>query len=521
MRAGCRSSRSRARAASTASSPRRTARSPSAWKCAWNPRASSCGTASAEDLGLDERHAPVVGRRPVGREVRLEHRRRVVLDDPVEHQLDARRGVAADRSLRPPLDERLDLLEAPRRAPTTARPTTLRRELAATGDAQICRPGRRASTPASCQFVIPSAVEVAPGSRAGRGRSSSAAVVRDQAPRPGPARPRGACRAACRPRRGRSGRRAGSGVSAVMPGELQGPAVDPRVVAVAVLQEHRAIRDDPVEVLAPGEAAREVGERPAAAEDPRRPRDGPRRTRRSLAGSSSRPRARGGRTGGGRRPDVIGWTWASPNPGVTVRPRRSMTRVDGPARGMTSRVAADRDDPVAPDGDGLGPAVGGVGGEDLAAGEDEIGAIGRFGMARGCTGRGNGSSFVRRARRVGVRRATLRAMTDVDLLHPGTPATASPHPSCSSATADALIVVDPGHGREPVPDPGPARRPGRRARGGDPRVPVSHHHPDHTINCALFPERRGGRLLGALQGRPVAGPRRRRLPACRRTRSCG
>ena len=36
-------------------------------------------------------------------------------------------------------------------------------------------------------------------------------------------------------------------------------------------------------------------------------------------------------------PDEIGWTWASPNPGVTVRPRRSMTRVDGPASSVTSR----------------------------------------------------------------------------------------------------------------------------------------------------------------------------------------
>ncbi len=36
-------------------------------------------------------------------------------------------------------------------------------------------------------------------------------------------------------------------------------------------------------------------------------------------------------------PDEIGWMWASPKPGVTVRPRSATTRVAGPASLITSR----------------------------------------------------------------------------------------------------------------------------------------------------------------------------------------
>ena len=46
------------------------------------------------------------------------------------------------------------------------------------------------------------------------------------------------------------------------------------------------------------------------------------------------------------RPALTGWTWASPKPGVTVRPRSSMTRVRGPIQPPERRVAADRDDPA-------------------------------------------------------------------------------------------------------------------------------------------------------------------------------
>ena len=60
----------------------------------------------------------------------------------------------------------------------------------------------------------------------------------------------------------------GVGGRGVDPGELEGPAVDPGAVVVAVGQERRPVRDDPVEVGGGGGAAREGRHRPAAAEDP-------------------------------------------------------------------------------------------------------------------------------------------------------------------------------------------------------------------------------------------------------------
>ena len=108
------------RAASTASSAWRTARSPSAWKCGWNPRASSRTTTSRRTDRVDEVLAPVVGRVPVDVEVRLEHRRGLVLDDPVGHQLDARRGVPADRPRPRAAPRATRSARGPRHAPTTA-----------------------------------------------------------------------------------------------------------------------------------------------------------------------------------------------------------------------------------------------------------------------------------------------------------------------------------------------------------------------------------------------------------------
>ena len=53
----------------------------------------------------------------------LEHRGGAVLDDPVAHELDARRRVAAEDAVRPPLDELVDLLE-PRVRSHHSAPTT-------------------------------------------------------------------------------------------------------------------------------------------------------------------------------------------------------------------------------------------------------------------------------------------------------------------------------------------------------------------------------------------------------------
>ena len=60
----------------------------------------------------------------------------------------------------------------------------------------------------------------------------------------------------------------GSGVESVMPATSERAAVDPHAVVVAVRQRHRPVGHDRVELLAGGEAAREVAHRPAAAEHP-------------------------------------------------------------------------------------------------------------------------------------------------------------------------------------------------------------------------------------------------------------
>ena len=107
----------RAIACSTASRHSRTARSPIAWKCTWKPAASSSGTASFEDLGVDERDARVVGEVAVAVAVRLEHRGGEVLGDAVLHDLDGCRGEASAPVPLAPLEDRRDLLEALRAVP--------------------------------------------------------------------------------------------------------------------------------------------------------------------------------------------------------------------------------------------------------------------------------------------------------------------------------------------------------------------------------------------------------------------
>ena len=124
------------RAASTASSDARTARSPMAWKCGWNPSASSAGTQLAEPVWVDLEQAAVVGRAALAVAVRLEHRAGEVLEDAVHHQLDAGRRVPADGRRPAPLDELLDLLGAaavlpPQRARRPA-PSARRGEASAT-----------------------------------------------------------------------------------------------------------------------------------------------------------------------------------------------------------------------------------------------------------------------------------------------------------------------------------------------------------------------------------------------------
>ena len=119
-------------------------------------------------------------------------------------------------------------------------------------------------------------------------------------------------------------------------GQLERLRVDPARVAVAALEVDRAIRHDAIEVVAVGDAAGEIGHRPAVAADPRLVR-----VRGGIGGDRSRGTCRArarptGRSASGRRRHETGWTCASPKPGVTDRPRSSTTRVRGPIQSRTA-----------------------------------------------------------------------------------------------------------------------------------------------------------------------------------------
>ena len=66
--------------------------------------------------------------------------------------------------------------------------------------------------------------------------------------------------------------------------------------------------------------------------------------------------------------------WLSMSPGITVRPRRSMRRVAGPGQRATISCRADAQDPVAPDRHRLGDREALVHRDDLAVGQDDVGA---------------------------------------------------------------------------------------------------------------------------------------------------
>ena len=77
------------RAASTASRALRTARSPSAWKWTWKPSRSSAVTSRGSSRGSMKSRPVWSVAHPSAVEVGLEHGRRVVLGDAVEHHLHA------------------------------------------------------------------------------------------------------------------------------------------------------------------------------------------------------------------------------------------------------------------------------------------------------------------------------------------------------------------------------------------------------------------------------------------------
>ena len=269
------------RAASTASSDARTARSPIAWKCGWNPSASSAGTQLARPSGSIWSRPAVVGRAAVAVAVRLEHRAGEVLEDAVHHQLHARRRVAPDRRRR--AAARRTPRSARRRggAPTTARPTTR----------PVSSPRRRERHVRALLGVRlddgvlpggdPELVEVALAEPQGLlevGRRVVGHQPRDEVH--GAFVERAARRAvgvALDPAVGGVGGRGRD------PGQLERLRVDPRPVPIAVGQEDRAVGDDPVEVLAPRRPALERGHVPAAAADPRLVRVRSRRRPRSTS----------------------------------------------------------------------------------------------------------------------------------------------------------------------------------------------------------------------------------------------
>ena len=315
------------RAAATASSASRVARSPIAWKCGWKPSASRRGRARPQHGRVDHADAAVVGRPTVGVQVRVDHRTGEVLQDAVHHQLHAGRPVAPDGSRGTTVDELVDLLHAATALPPQ-RADDLGGQFASTGQGDVgpllglgghdrVLPGRD-----------PEGVQVRLPQRQGRLQVVDRRVGQELLDQ-----------RLCALLDTTTGRPVRFAVEAAVgrfrgprrdPGDLERLRVDPGAVAVAAGQEDRSIGRDPVQVSPAGDAAREVVHGPAAALDPghvgmrtaRTPRRsrGTRRDRASRAVRSAAARGRRGPDGHGRRR----------NPGVTVRPRKATTRVLGP-----------------------------------------------------------------------------------------------------------------------------------------------------------------------------------------------
>ncbi len=155
-------------------------------------------------------------------------------------------------------------------------------------------------------------------------------------------------------------------------GELEGLRVHPARVPVGGGEKRRAVGQDGVEVAPVGDAAGEEGEIPAAADQP---------------GSVAEP----GDAGAQASQDlvaVLAGVEVALGELDTPRERVRMTVVEAGENEATAElhhaglradeagdlaVGADEDDPVAGDGDRLGPAASGIHGVDLTVPEDEVG----------------------------------------------------------------------------------------------------------------------------------------------------
>ena len=190
-------------------------------------------------------------------------------------------------------------------------------------------------------------------------------------------------------------------------GELERAAVDPGVVPVLVGQEHRPIGDDPVEILPARQPAREVGEIPAAAEDPRRVRVG-----RGVGRDALQVLVEPARVVqvalevlDARRDRVdVGVPEARRDRAAAERRRRGCA---GPASGITSRSPPTATIRPPRTATACAQLDGGVGGEHAAAGEDEVGGVGRGCRAHGAEDARGGTTRARRVSPCGLT-ATLR-----------------------------------------------------------------------------------------------------------------
>ena len=316
----------------------------------------------------------------------------------------------------------------------------------------------------------------------------------------------------------------GSRVSGADPGPLERRRVDPGRVAVAAVEIDRPVGDDPIEVLAPGHPAREVGHRPAIALDPR------------FVG------VRGGVRGDDLEVAI------EPTDAVEATAQERQTgadRVDvGVAEAGRDRPAAQLDDPRPRSDRASRPpcrrrpprsgrrgrrwrsprsAAGPSSGSGRPTGRGRLGGtiVGGHGGEDG-TDAARPSRPSRPSRRRSV--ATLRRVASAGDHRPPAPRRLRQRarrqqrrPRPRRRRADRGRPRD---GRPALADPRPAGGARRRAGGRHPRLPEPPPPGPHGQHRAV-PERRGRRLLGALSRRPVARPRRRRPPPRHRTASCG